>query len=129
MSGNSSAVLVLRTVVVTKLLVSGILFSTSLIFIFKTVVVTKPVASRIFYQHLHFFSNFCLSILFWLVWIKVVPSEMFLSKLFTFVYSVSNLVFLTTSLSISLLIFFKSKETVLNYQHLNHLLLFLNYLN
>ena len=129
MSGNSSAVLVLRTVVVTKLLVSGILFSTSLIFIFKTVVVTKPVASRIFYQHLHFFSNFCLSILFWLVWIKVVPSEMFLSKLFTFVYSVSSLVFLTTSLSISLLIFFKSKETVLNYQHLNHLLLFLNYLN
>ena len=49
---------VFKTVAVTKLLPSGILFPTSLIFAFKTVVVTKPLALvfGIFYQHLQFFS-------------------------------------------------------------------------
>ena len=36
-----------KTVVITKLLVFGILFSTSLIFVFKKVVVTKPLISEL----------------------------------------------------------------------------------
>ena len=47
---------VFKTVVVTKILVFNILFSTSLILLFKTVVVTKPPVSDIFFQHLQFFS-------------------------------------------------------------------------
>ena len=49
---------VFKAVAVTKLLVSGILFPTSVIFAFKTVLVTKPFALvfGIFYQHFQFFS-------------------------------------------------------------------------
>ena len=52
---STSLIFVLRTVVVTKLLVSVILFSASLIFVLRTVVVTKPLISGIFYQHLQVF--------------------------------------------------------------------------
>ena len=48
-------IFVVTTVVVNKLLVSGILLSTSQIFVFKTVAVTKPLASFFFNQHFHFF--------------------------------------------------------------------------
>ena len=48
------------------------------------------------------------------MWIKVVASEIVLSKLFTLVFSVLNFVFLTTSLSTVLLNFFNSTGTVFN---------------
>ena len=46
--------------------------------------------------------------------IKVVTSGSFFSKLFTFVYSVLNFVFLTNSLSTTSLNLFKSTGTVFN---------------
>ena len=45
----------IQTVVVPKLLVFNILFSTSLIYVFRTVVATKPLVSGIFYQQFQFF--------------------------------------------------------------------------
>ena len=55
--------------------------------------------SGISYQHLHFlFCKFGLSVFCWLIWIKVVPSGIFLSSLFLFVFIVSNFVFLATSI-------------------------------
>ena len=55
----TSPIFLQRAVVVTKSLVSGILFSTLLLFLFKTVVLT----SGIFWQLLFFFSKPCLSVL------------------------------------------------------------------
>ena len=96
---SSSLIFVFKTVVVTKPLILKILISSSLIFVFKTVVVTKPFVSGVFYQYIQFFfSKFCLSVLYWFMWINVVASGIFFSKLFTFVFSVLNFVFLTTSL-------------------------------
>ena len=70
---STSLIFVLRTVVVTKLVVFGMLFSTSLIFVFRIVVVTKPLISGIFYQHLQvFFSKVCLSLLYWFMQTNVV---------------------------------------------------------
>ena len=54
---STSSIFVLRTVVVTKLLVSDILFST-LIFVFKTAVVTIPQMPGIFLSKSHFSLNF-----------------------------------------------------------------------
>ena len=48
------------------------------------------------------------------MWIKVVASEIFFSKLFTFVFGVLNFVFLTTSLSTTSLNFYKSTGAVFN---------------
>ena len=48
---------VLKTVVVTKLLVSDILFSSLLVFQFKTVVVSKPLVSGIFLSASPIFSR------------------------------------------------------------------------
>ena len=97
-----------------KLLVPGILFSTSPIFVFKTVAVIKPLARGIFLStSLFFLSKFCLSVLYWFMWIKAVPSGIFLSKLFTFVFSV-EFVFLITSLSTTSLYVFKPTGTVFN---------------
>ena len=127
-----SQVSVLRTVVVAKLLVSGILFSISLIFVVKTVVVTKPLVSGVFLSTslIFFFSKFYLSVLYWYMWIKVVASGIFFSKLFTFVFSVLDFLFLTTSFYLLYNITFSSlQEQLLIYQHLNHVLLFLNYTN
>ena len=47
--------------------------------------------------------------------IKAVALGIFFSNLFTFVYSMLNLVVLTTSLSTTLLKFFKSAGTVFNW--------------
>ena len=106
--------------VVTKLLVSGILSSKSLIFVFKTVAVTKSLVSGIFLSTSPiFFSRFYLSVMYWFMWNNVVASGIF-SKLFTFVISELDFVFLTILTFIG---------TVLVYQNLNHLLLFLNYSN
>ena len=56
---SNSLIFVLKTVVVTKLLVFGILFSTSPIFTFKTFVVTKSLVSGIFLSTSpNFFLNF-----------------------------------------------------------------------
>ena len=61
MFGSSRLIFVLRTVVVTKQLTSGILFSDLATFVLRTVVATKPLTSGIiFYQYLkYFFSRFC----------------------------------------------------------------------
>ena len=48
------------------------------------------------------------------MWINVVASGIFFSKLFTFVSSVLNFAFLTTSLSTTSLKFYKSTGTVFN---------------
>ena len=48
------------------------------------------------------------------MWIKVDASGTFFPKLFSFVYSVLNFVFLTTSLSTASLNFIKSTGTVFN---------------
>ena len=66
--------------------------------------------------------------------IKVIVSglsknRIFFSKLFAFAFIALYFVFLTTSLSTTLLIFLNLQEQSLIYQDLNHLLLFLNYLN
>ena len=61
-----------------------------------------------------FFCKFCLLVLNYFMWIKVVASEIVLSKLFTLVFSVLNFVFLTTSLSTVLLNFFNSTGAVFN---------------
>ena len=68
---------------------------------FETVVVAKALVSGIIYQHLQFVS-------------------------LNFVYAVLNFLFLTTSLSTTEL---SLREQFLIYQHLTHLLLFLNQLN
>ena len=115
---STSLIFVSEAVVVNKLLVSGILFSTSLLFAFKTVVDTRPlVSSTLLSTSPIFLSKFSLPVLYWFMWIRVVASGFFFSK-FNFVFSV----FLTTPLSTKSL-------NVLIYQHLNHLLLILNYSN
>ena len=48
------------------------------------------------------------------MWIKVVASGIFFSKLLIFVFSVLNFVFLPTSFSITSFYFFKSNGTVFN---------------
>ena len=102
-------IFVFKTVVVTKLVVSDILFSTSAIFVFKTVVVTKSLVSGIFYQNLEFFSLNCVNCAV-LNYVNE-SSCIFFSTLFTFILSVLNSVFLTTSLSTTSLNFFKSTGT------------------
>ena len=59
-------------------------------------------------------SKLCLPALYWLMWIKVVTSQIFLYILFTFVFRVLNFLFLTTSLSTTSLNFFKSTGRVFN---------------
>ena len=57
MFGSSRLIFALRTVVVTKQLTSGNLFSNLATFVLRTVVVTKPLTSGIiFYQYLKYFS-------------------------------------------------------------------------
>ena len=91
----------------------SILLSTSLIFVFETVVVTEPLVSSIFNQYLQFvFSKFCLSVLYWSIWIRNYPSGVFFSKLFIFVFSVLSVAFLATSLSVTSLNSFKSTGTI-----------------
>ena len=107
---SASPILALRTVVVTKLVVSGISFSTSLIYLSKTVLVTKPLVFGNVHQHLYFFSKFCLSMLYWFRWTKVVASGIFFSKLSTFVFSVLNFFFLTTLLSTTSLNFLRVQQ-------------------
>ena len=86
------------------------LFSTSLILIFKTVVVTnRLVSGTFFYQHLQFYAYLCCTEL-----CELITSEIFFSKLFTFVFGVLNFVFLTTSLSTRSLNFYKSAGEVFN---------------
>ena len=93
-------IFVLRIVVVTKLLVSSILLLTWLTVLFKTIVIAKSLVSGIFLSTSSIcFPKFCLSALYWFLWIKVFASGIFSSKLFTFVFSLLNFVFLTTSLS------------------------------
>ena len=103
----------------TKLLVFGSLFSTSLIFVFKTVAVTTPLVPCIcFIPITTFFSNFCLSVLYWLTWIKLVASRILLSKLCW--------IFRFWQLHHLHLIFSSLQEQFSIYQHLSHLLLFFN---
>ena len=59
-------------------------------------------------------SKLCLSALYWLIWIKVVTSEIFLYILFTFFFRVLSFLFLATSLSTTSLNFFKSTGRVFN---------------
>ena len=69
---SSSEIFIIRTVVITKLLVSGFLFSTSLISVFKTVVIPKPLVSGIFFLNISNFSlQICLSEFYWFMWSKV----------------------------------------------------------
>ena len=104
----------------TKPLRPGILLLISLIFVLRTVLVTKLLPAVFFLSTSSaFFSKFCLSMFYWLMWIKVV-----FSNLFTFILSVLYFVFLTTSLFTTSLNIFESLGT---FEHLNHLLLFLNY--
>ena len=85
-------------------------------FVLKTVLVTKPLVSDIFYQDFQFFlSKFCLSVLHWLIWTNVVGSGIFFSKLFNFVFNVLNFAFSTTSLSTTSLNVFKFTGTVFNF--------------
>ena len=54
-----SDILALKYRFLIKPLTSSILFPTSPIFVLRAVVVTKPLTSGIFYHHVHFFiSNF-----------------------------------------------------------------------
>ena len=79
--------------------------------------------SGISYQHLHFFfCKFGLSVFCWLKWIKVVPSGIFLSSLFTSVFIESNVVFLTTSTPTVSMFVFKIFRLVgtLTYERLVH---------
>ena len=104
-----------------KLLVSGILFTTSLIFEFEAFVVTYLV----FFLSISliFFLKFCLSVLYWFMWVQVVGWEIFISKLFTFFFSVLNFllnVFLTTHYLLHHLIFSSLQEQFSICQHLNH---------
>ena len=93
-------------------------------------VVIKLLTSGNFYQHLHFFSpHFRLSVLYWLIQIKLITSVVFLCNLFTSVFSVLNVVFLTICLSTASLHFSNLHKQFLIYEHLNHLLLFLYYSN
>ena len=60
---STSPMVVLRKVVITKLLVSGILFSTN--FCIKKILVFKPLVSGIYLSTSPvFFSKFCLSVLY-----------------------------------------------------------------
>ena len=65
-----------------------------------------------------FFSKMCSSVFicnfYWFMWNKAVASGIFSCKWFTFVFSVLNSVFLTTSLSTTSLNFFKSTGSVFN---------------
>ena len=97
---------IFKTVVVTKLQVFGILFSTSLIFVLKKNAVTKPIASGIFYQYLQIFPlNLTTSLsttLHNLIFSSLqeqFKSSTFVSKLFKLVGTLTNL--LMSRLSIS----------------------------
>ena len=97
---STSPIFVLRTAVVTKLpSILNFFCSTSLTLIFKTIVVTKRLVSGIFLSTSPIsFCKFCLPVLYWFMWIKVVASEFsfldyLVSKLITFVFSVLNFVF------------------------------------
>ena len=93
----TSLIFILRTFVVTKLLVSAILFLTFLEFVFKTVVATKQLVDDVSLATPSiFFSEFSLFVLYWFTWVKVVASSIFWFKLFIIVFSVLNLIFLTT---------------------------------
>ena len=97
------------------------MFSHAVILVFKTVVVTKTLVSGIFLLTSPIFSLNC----FYMCRIdlrKVVPSEILFSKLLAFVFNVFNFLFLTTLLSTRSLISLKFIETVLFsiYQRLNY---------
>ena len=104
---STSPIFVLGTAVITKILTSGILLSTSPILIFKTVAVTKPLRQVIFVKTYN-------SVLYWFMWINIVTSGFFFSKLFIFIFSVFNYVVWTTFLSTALFNFFMSVGTVFN---------------
>ena len=81
----------------------------SLSFLFKTVVATKTSYLVFVLRTSPFFGKTCLSVL-----IYVVLPRIFISKLFTFLFSVLNFVILTTSLSTTSLNLFKATGTVFN---------------
>lgn len=112
----TSPIFILRKLVVTKLFRSDILFSTCPIFALTTVVVDKPLTSGIFFHKKYpiFSSKFFLSVFYWFFSIKVAVSEIYFSKLFTFVFRLLNFVFLTPSLLTISLISFISVGTVFN---------------
>ena len=84
---------ILSRTVVANSLVSGIWFSISPIIMLRIAVVAKPLMSGILFSIFPiFFSNFRLSLFYWLVWIKVYASGIFFSKLFNFVFGVNMLI-------------------------------------
>ena len=114
----------------TKPLKLGILFSVSLYFLLRIVLVTNPLTSIIFINIFKFFlPKFQFCVLYWLMWIRVMASEIFFSKLFTFVFSVLNFVFFITFYLIHHLIILTLEKQFSSHQHIIHLLLLLNYLN
>ena len=114
----------------TKPLKLGILFSVSLYFLLRIVLVTNPLTSVILINIFKFFlPKFQLCVLYWLMWIRLMASEIFFSKLFTFVFSVLNFVFFITFYLIHHLIILTLEKQFSSHQHIIHLLLLLNYLN
>ena len=121
---SSSQIFVLRTVTVSKPLVFGILLLTYSIFVFvRTVVVTKPLISGVFFINISkFFSNFCWSVFYWLMGIKVVASKVSFSKLLHFILYLVCWTFSFSHIFYSLhhLFFSNTQKQFSTYQHLNH---------
>ena len=103
-------------------LLTGILFLTLLIFVLRTVVVLLNCSFLGFFINIpqFFFFKFWLSVLHWLLWIKVVAAGFFLSNLFTFVSECWILCFLQLHSPLDHLIFSSLQEQFLTHQHLNH---------
>ena len=122
---STSPIFILRTAVVANWLTSGIWFLASSIFILRTAVIFKPIMLGILFSTSLFFLKFCFSVFYWFVWIKVQVSGIFFTKLFTFVFSVLYIFFLSSFYPPHHLNFLNLWEQFPTNQDLIYLLLFL----